>query len=389
MKRRAFLRIAGGGVVMAAGVAGYGYVEGRTPPGAVAAWRMPPGETEIRRWVLSHALLAPNPHNLQPWIADLSREGEITLLLDPARRLPATDPFGRQIMMGAGAFLELLDIAAAQRGYRAHTTLFPQGEPAAQPHERPFAHVRLEQGAAGPQGGLYDAIPLRRTDRGMYDPAIVVTAADAGALGGVLAGLQVSFGTSAQEQASLLPRIREIVRRAWRIEMGTERTFMESSRLLRIGASEIDAHRDGITLPDAPLVLAAKAGLFDRASYPGAGSMAIQSQLERFDALTASTPAYLWITTEGNGRRQQVEAGRAYARVNLAGARLGLSMHPNEQSLQEYPEMADNYNAIHRLLGCDPARRTVQMLARLGRLPDGASPPGPAPRRGLEALIKG
>lgn len=376
-------------MVVAAGVAGYGAVEGRTPDGAVAAWRMRTGESEIRRWALAHALLAPNPHNLQPWIADLSRDGEIMLSLDPARRLPATDPYGRQIMMGAGAFLELLDIAAAQRGYGTRITLFPQGEPVSQPHERPFALVRLEQGSGEPRGRLYDAIPARRTERGMYDPAKSITAPDASALAAVLDGLDVSFGVTAQANARLLPRIREIVRSAWRIEMGTERTFMESSHLMRIGASEIDAHRDGISLSDAPLVLAAKAGLFDRRSYPGAGSMAIKSQFDRFDTLTASTPAYLWITTAGNGRRQQVEAGRAYARLNLAGARLGLSMHPNEQTLQEYPEMADNYKAIHQLLGCDPALRTVQMLARLGRLPDGAGPTGPAPRRGLEALIKG
>jgi hypothetical protein len=32
-------------------------------------------------------------------LADLGREGEITLRLDTQRLLPATDPFGRQILM--------------------------------------------------------------------------------------------------------------------------------------------------------------------------------------------------------------------------------------------------------------------------------------------------
>ena len=40
-------------------------------------------------------------------------------------------------------------------------------------------------------------------------------------------------------------------------------------------------------------------------------------------------------------------------------------------------------SAIHRLLGAEPARQTVQMWARLGYAP----PVGPAPRRGLEAHL--
>lgn len=100
--------------MVAAGAAGYGLWEGRVPRDAIEPWNGPGPEKDVRRWVLSYALLAPNPHNLQPWMADLHGEGEIVLTLDPARTLPNTDPFGRQIMMGAGAFLELLTLAAAE-----------------------------------------------------------------------------------------------------------------------------------------------------------------------------------------------------------------------------------------------------------------------------------
>jgi hypothetical protein len=93
------------------------------PASARAAWRDPPKDLEMRHWVLSYALLAPNPHNMQPWLADIATAGEITLHLDPQRLLPASDPYGRQILMGAGAFLELLSMAAAKRGQRAEVTL--------------------------------------------------------------------------------------------------------------------------------------------------------------------------------------------------------------------------------------------------------------------------
>src|SRR5512147_568738 len=70
MDRRAFVRLVGGGVVMAAGAAAGG-CSGGIPPEAVAAWQGPGNEPDLRRWILAHALLAPHSHNLQSWLVDL------------------------------------------------------------------------------------------------------------------------------------------------------------------------------------------------------------------------------------------------------------------------------------------------------------------------------
>jgi hypothetical protein len=72
-------------------------------------------------------------------------------------------------------------------------------------------------------------------------------------------------------------------------------------------------------------------GLFDRNKFPAPDSRITQGQIKDFDAITAATPAYLWLVTEGNRRMQQVDAGRAYVRVNLAGTAAGL---PEAQSAQ-------------------------------------------------------
>ena len=40
-------------------------------------------------------------------------------------------------------------------------------------------------------------------------------------------------------------------------------------------------------------------------------------------------------------------------RVQLAATAHGLAMHPLQQALQEYPEQALHYAAIHALLGAD------------------------------------
>ncbi len=394
MQRRNFMRLAGGGVVLAAGA---GLTSGCTvfavPPSAVAAWQLPAASTELRHALLAQALLAPNPHNLQPWLADLQTPGHIVLRLDPQRSLPATDPFGRQILMGTGAFLELLVLAAAQRGQRADIALFPDGAPADRLDGRAVARIRLTADASVVPDPLMAQLLLRRTDRRAYDPARPVNSAQAQALQNAVATLPLRFGITgvvadAADQQRL-QAIRSLVRQAWRIELSTEATFMESMRLLRVGSSEIDQHRDGISLDSPPLVALVKLGLFDRSRMPAPGDRATARQIANFDQATTSTPAYLWLVTEGNQRAQQITAGRAYLRLNLAGTALGLAMHPNEQALQEYPEMATPYSAIHTLLDAPEPRYTVQMLARLGHLPAGSAAAPPAPRRGLARQFLG
>ena len=117
MNRRNFIRLAGGGTIAAATVgtlAACGAVGTHYPAEAVEAWQGPVGHTEVRRRAVAYAITAPNPHNLQPWLVDLREQGFITLRTDRERVLPHTDPLGRQILIGHGAFLELLVMALAQ-----------------------------------------------------------------------------------------------------------------------------------------------------------------------------------------------------------------------------------------------------------------------------------
>ena len=117
--RRSMLKMMGAGaVVLTAG--GGAFLLTRAPASALAPWSASARRhTDPRMRALSHAILAPNPHNRQPWIIDLRTEDELTLYCDLQRLLPETDPFGRQITIGLGCFLELLRMAAAEDGYRA------------------------------------------------------------------------------------------------------------------------------------------------------------------------------------------------------------------------------------------------------------------------------
>jgi len=391
MQRRNFIRIAGGGVVAAAtlGSASLAGCSGGMPAVAIEAWQGPGAElaaaSDPRRWLLSYAILAPHSHNLQSWLVDLGTPGEIVLRCDAKRLLPQTDPLSRQIMMSHGTFLELLDLAARERGLRADFTLFPEGAFAPDKIDaRPVARIRLTPDASVSKDPLFGQILRRHTNRSVYDLSRPVPAAAWAAMAEAVKPNTLRFGYVGLEQAPALALHRSIAAEAWRIELTTPRTIMESFEVLRVGSAEVAQHRDGLTLLDPMVVTLNRLGLFDRSKAPAPDDYATTSQVKDFGAKLASTPGFLWMVTPTNDREAQVNAGRAYARVQLAATAQGLAMQPLQQALQEYPEQARPYRDIHQLLEATQPSQTVQMWARVGY----ASPVSPAPRRRLADFIR-
>ena len=382
MQRRQFIRLTGGGVVFAASV-GLSACDASLPAEALQAWSAPTEGPDVRHWLLAHAILAPHSHNLQSWRVDLSVPDQITLFIDLDRLLPETDPFSRQMMMSQGTFLELLDLAARRKGLRADIELFPEGTFGAKTLDgRPTARVRLAFDPSVQRDPLFEQIFLRRTNREVYENR----SPPVGALNLIaqsVAPHPIRVGFVGTEQPERLQQHRAIAQEAWRIEMETPRTILESYNVLRIGPEEITKHRDGIAVNEPVLRVINALGMFDRTVAPAADSTAVTSQINDFNAKLATTPAFFFMVTEGNDRVTQMNAGRAYARAQLAATAQGLSMHPLQQALQEYPEQAGPYAAIHRLLDAPSPRFTVQMWSRLGYGPA----VGHAPRRRLETFI--
>jgi hypothetical protein len=288
-------------------------------------------------------------------------------------------------MMSHGTFLELLDLAARERGHRAEIELFPAGpyDPREAP-DRPIARIRLVADSAAARDPLFGQILRRRTNRSLYDLGRPVPEAAWQAMAAAVAPHPVRFGHVGPQAAEALQRHRDLASEAWRIELTTPRAMLETFRVLRVGAGEVARHRDGVTLLDPFPVALARLGLFDRTRAPGPDDYATTSQIKDFDAKLASTPGFLWMVTDANDRATQVNAGRAYARVQLAATAQGVSMQPLQQALQEYPEQAGPYARIHALVGAPTPGSTVQMWARAGFAPEVS----PAPRRGVEAIMR-
>lgn len=375
--RRDFIRTVGGvGVMAAAG----GLLTGcdEVDDAVTAAWRGPAPDSDLRRRLLGYALLAPNPHNMQPWLVDLREADTITLYCDRDRLLPETDPYGRQIMIGHGTFLEQLDLAASAAGIATEIELFPDGDyPDGEIGEVPVARVRLAADASRKRDPLFDQILRRRSTKEAFEdrPLATETAST------LAAGFQGEPKLTLVRDGDLPATLRGIITEAWDIEATTPRTHQESVDRMRIGAAEIARHRDGIDLA-GPLFWWGKLfGLINRETMADPTSYAFQSGMDMYHQMLAATPAFAWLSTPGNDRRAQVTAGRAYARLNLQATALGVALHPVSQVLQEYPEMAALQD---RFLGAVGEQgRTVQMLVRLGY----AETPKPSPRRRLDDIV--
>ena len=326
---------------------------------------------------LAYAVLAPNPHNRQPWLVRLDEEDALTLFCDLDRLLPETDPPNRQIVIGLGAFLELLRQAAANDGYKLEVIPFPEGEPQPRLDQRPVAQVKFIQDADVMKDPLFGYALDRRTSRLPFDQDRAVEAQ-------VLNRLDLSLQGDGGEfewvnDARNIAGLKEICRKGWQIEATTKRKHLESVNLMRIGETEINANPDGVSLSGAFMEGTSAIGVMSREKMGDPSSRAFQGGLDFYDGLIDSAMGFGWLATSHNTRRDQLRAGASWIRLHLGATKEGLSLHPLSQVLQEFLEMTEMFEEIHDFTGIRrPVTVTdgrIQGLFRFGYAKD--LPPAP------------
>ena len=363
--RRKFIVLTGSGLVAATGATAGGFLATRRPSVALEPWELAGNFDDPRMAALSWAILAPNPHNRQPWMAELIGEDSLLIWRDGTLNLPETDPFDRQLTIGMGCFLEVFRQAAAEQGYVADTVLFPEGEAG------PVANISLYDG--GKPDPLFEYVPKRHTNRLAYEDRMPSEEA-----------LEViaKHATSVVHEEDAVEALRRLTWDAMHIEMTTHRTHMESVNLMRFGKAEINENPDGISLRGGFLEAMMAFGMVTRDGQGDPNSPEFLQTVDFLRSAMDATPAYVTITTTGNTRQDQIEAGRRWVRLHLATTSVGVAMQPLSQALQEYPEQAELYKQAHTMLA-NPGE-TVQMLGRIGY----AKSAGPSPRWPVESRIK-
>ncbi|MDJ0699114.1 MAG: hypothetical protein QNJ07_04600 [Woeseiaceae bacterium] len=379
ISRRALLTTGAASVVVA-GIGGTWWATTGPARSAREPWSAAAeGFGDPRLDVLAYAILAPNPHNMQPWRVSLGAGREFTVYCDLDRLLPETDPPNRQITIGFGCFLELCRQAAAESGYLADISYFPDGESQPLLDERPIAHVELIEDASVRPDPLFSTVLARRTNRLEYDTTrpighSVLAEVSAATVRGV------EVFTSTDE--ALVDELRNLTTDAFAVEWSTAKTRRESIEVTHIGKSEVAAKPYGLAFDDRLSSTLGKVGLMSLEAMDDPEATAYKESLKFYERACRSAMAFAWSTTATNTRRDQLEAGRAWVRTQLAANALGVSFHPLSQALQEFPEMTEHYRRAHELLS-NNAGETVQMLTRLGYAPS----IGPAPRYSLESKL--
>ena len=366
MNRRNILKLVGGGVVVSAAALG-GFAATRTPSKAREPWEIAGNYKDPRLFALSYAVLAPNPHNRQPWVAELVDEDELRIYRDLKKNLPETDPFDRQLTIGMGCFLEALLIALQQRGFAAATELFPGA------NDSYVARIKLRIAKNNARDQiLFGAFTRRRSCKEPFTDT---------SLAPDHAKKLAEFGDVFVDTASVA-QLKQLSWEAFKVEYETPRTLKESVDLMRFGKTEINAQPDGIDIGGPMMEFLSAVGMMTPENLLDPQSTAFQQGREIYQKMLFATPAYILLKTRGNRRKDQIATGRKWLRLNLMATHLGVSVHPVSQALQEYVEMENLYRQIHNQFAAEG--ETIQMFGRLGYGPQVP----PAPRWSVETKLK-
>jgi hypothetical protein len=334
---------------------------------------------------LHAAILAANPHDTQPWLFELHNESSITVYADRARNLGAFDPFRREMHLGLGAGIENLVRASSVYGYAAYVRPV-EGKLTNTPPDEPViaARITMDPGAPG-RDPLYEAIPLRHTNRGLYRERQVAKAVliDLGYLVEDL-GVRVVFLDDAKACKDLGDLIVDATARI----VADPDMSAASARWIRTGRRDIAAHRDGVSIDAAGL---SPATVMFGKLMPDLGAATQDSYwLANTKDIQVHAPVLGMILVKDRlDKAEAIAAGRAWQRIHLMLAGAGLAAQPLNQPVECVDRNAqlgrpDTYqNALVKLANAPGWQPTFTF--RLGY----AEKPAPlSPRRPLEDVMK-
>jgi len=263
---------------------------------------MPPGGDERLECLLAWALLAPSPHNTQPWIWSV-QNGVVELRGDYSRLLPVADPDGRELLIGCGCALEHFLLRLGLEGIRCRVDLLPEAN---EPHL--LARVTTGTGEApAPRADLVDVMPRRRTNRLAYHGTPMPEALRAS-----LDSACAAFGVDTRwvHEASLRAELVNLIMAADREQMASTEFRRELSHWMRPEHSRQEDGMEadllgqkGIAAYLAPLVVRT----FD------VGKM----QAAKDAQLTEGSPDIVVLSTPHDDSASRLATGRALAHLTL------------------------------------------------------------------------
>lgn len=112
--------------------------------------------------LIYYATLAPSGQNTQPWKFS-AEENTVRIYPDFDRTLPVVDSDNHALYISLGCALENLVISAKQDGHASRVDYFPEDE------NDECLRVTLTEENPRKETELFEAIPVRQSNRSMYD----------------------------------------------------------------------------------------------------------------------------------------------------------------------------------------------------------------------------
>jgi nitroreductase len=326
-------------------------------------------DMDTLRAALALAVRAPSVHNSQPW---RWRVGDRTVHLyaDRERRLPATDPDGRDLLLSCGAALHHLRVGLAALGWRSEVHRLPNPD---QPDHLAVIEPRRHEPTPA-EIALAAAIPRRRTDRrrhsswpvpSAYLNEIAMRVAEEGAV------LRIADGAA---RDYLVWAIREYL--VWAIRAAAAAHAADPAYRAELAAwSGRYESADGVPAANVPAPDETPSALPGRAFAEPRLAQPAGATEEQDETVLAV------ISTASDDPMSQLRAGEATSAALLTATTVGLASCP----LSEPLEIADAREIVRTHVTEDSF---PQMVLRFGWAPVNADPLPATPRRPLDEVVE-
>lgn len=334
LDRRRFLVLLGGATIATTLPPAFAWAAKASDRLPLQPWSLPdamPGAPhDAVAALVGAAILAPSHWNSQPWRFEHD-DGQLRLVLDPARTLPGCDPDLRFAQMSLGAALENLLVAARAWGQQPTVHYLPWGLASRPGAPLVAATVSWQPTDARRDGALFAAIAERRSNARSYEGR------------GITITQRAALHSQMPEEIRLhwLEDRRGIARAANAVSdaavAGARDTRIRTDHQAWLRESDGDARRrgDGVTAErlgyDGPFGWFAESsmrpgGHFRRWSLGWLG--------HETNELVRASGALALITAPRRTDSTAILAGQAYERFALKATALGLAQQPLSAATQ-------------------------------------------------------